>query len=147
MVVTKKVDIYTRKINYYDTDQMGIVHHSNYIRYMEEARIHMMDVENIGLVFVESRGLVIPVLSVESKFIKPAHFGEDIEIHTKFTKFNGMKFAFEYEMYNPETKELLNTGSSSHAIVKADLTPISLKRKHPDFYEKLVELYERDKDE
>ncbi|MCR5625118.1 MAG: acyl-CoA thioesterase [Lachnospiraceae bacterium] len=138
------MDIYTRKINYYDTDKMSVVHHSNYIRYMEEARIHLMDEWGIGLEEIEKLGLVIPVLSVTSNYIKPARFGEDIEVRTKLTGYNGVKFSFEYEMYNPATGELLNTGNSSHAIIRDDMTPINIKRKFPDLYKKFMEISEEE---
>ncbi len=137
------MDIYRRKVNYYDTDQMGIVHHSNYIRYMEEARVHLMDENGIGLPEIEKLGLVIPVLSVTSNFLRPAHFGEDVEIHTFLTGFRGIKFSFRYEIYNPANGELLNTGESSHGIVKADMTPVKLKKDYPDLYAKLLAISEK----
>ena len=75
--------IYDRSINYYETDQMGIVHHSNYIRYFEEARLDMMEQVGLSYAAMEEHGLIIPVLSVACEYIKPVLFGEKVQIHTR----------------------------------------------------------------
>ena len=79
--------VYEHTINYYETDRMGIVHHSNYIRFFEEARIDYL--KKIGLDYkkVEDMGLIMPVLGVECKYIKPLHFG-DKAIDRKSTRLN-----------------------------------------------------------
>ena len=83
--------IYDRSINYYETDQMGIVHHSNYIRYFEEARLDMMEQVGLSYTAMEEHGLIIPVLSVACEYIKPVLFGEKVQIHTRLVKFDGSK--------------------------------------------------------
>ena len=60
--------IYERKVNYYETDRMGIVHHSNYIRYLEEARCVFLETLNIPYAYLESIGINIPVLGVNCDF-------------------------------------------------------------------------------
>lgn len=78
--------IYDRSINYYETDQMGIVHHSNYIRYFEEARLDMMEQVGLSYAAMEEHGLIIPVLSVACEYIKPVLFGEKVQIHTRLVR-------------------------------------------------------------
>ena len=56
--------IYERKINYYETDRMGVVHHSNYIRYLEEARTEWLEVLNMPFDLLEKNEITIPVLGV-----------------------------------------------------------------------------------
>ena len=80
--------IYDRSINYYETDQMGIVHHSNYIRYFEEARLDMMEQVGLSYAAMEEHGLIIPVLSVACEYIKPVLFGEKVQIHIRFHRRN-----------------------------------------------------------
>lgn len=128
---------YIRRINYYETDQMHIVHHSNYIRFFEEARLYWMEKNGLDYKTVEDKGLLIPVLFVNAKYIKPAKYGDTIRIRTAMTSFKGLKFSFEYEILNDETKELLVTGESGHAIVDKDLNPVRLRRDYPDIYEKM----------
>ena len=57
--------IYERKINYYETDKMGVVHHSNYIRWFEEARGAYMEDRNYPYENIENKGMCVPVLSAE----------------------------------------------------------------------------------
>lgn len=56
---------FERKINYYETDKMGVVHHSNYIRYLEEARCFWLEKEGIPFSLLEENGITIPVLGVD----------------------------------------------------------------------------------
>ena len=85
----EKGTVYEHTINYYETDRMGIVHHSNYIRFFEEARIDYL--KKIGLDYkkVEDMGLIMPVLGVECKYIKPLHFGDKAIISSRLVKYNG----------------------------------------------------------
>ena len=70
---------YRRKAYYYETDRMDIVHHSNYVRWLEETRVDLL--EQIGCPFaeIEKRGLVSPVLSVETNYRFPVRFGDEFE--------------------------------------------------------------------
>ncbi len=128
---------YVRKINYYETDQMHIVHHSNYIRYFEEARLFWMEESGLAYDKVEEMQLIIPVLFVNAKYLKPARYGDIIEIKTKITKFDGLKFEYSYEIYNQETHELLVTGTSGHAFLTPDMKPVRLKRAYPELFESI----------
>ena len=60
--------VYEHKTQYYETDQMGIIHHSNYIRWFEEARMDMMEQMGMGYAEMEKRGIISPVLSVHSEY-------------------------------------------------------------------------------
>ncbi len=72
---------YQHKVQYYETDGMGIVHHSNYIRWFEEARVDFL--AQIGMPFeqVEARGIVSPVLRVSCEYKTMARFGETYLMH------------------------------------------------------------------
>ena len=60
---------YSRIINYYETDKMGVVHHSNYIRFLEESRCRWMEYLNFSMERLEELGFTIPVLEVNCKYI------------------------------------------------------------------------------
>ena len=79
---------YKRKAFYYETDRMDIIHHSNYVRWLEEARVDLM--EQLGCPFheIEARGIVSPVLSVETHYKYPVRFGDEFEVRCKLSKFN-----------------------------------------------------------
>jgi acyl-CoA thioester hydrolase len=133
---------YIRKINYYETDNMGIVHHSNYIRYFEEARIDALDKVGLAYDYVESLGILIPVLGCECKYIKSASFGMTISIDTKITAFNGIRMEMSYTVKASGTDELLATGSTQHCFLNKDFKPIRLKKEFPDIYNKLLKMSE-----
>lgn len=130
---------YTHRVQYYETDQMKIVHHSNYIRWFEEARSSWM--ENIGLSYdeVEKSGIIIPVLSVKCEYKKTISFGQSVDIVLRPESFNGIKAAFSYEIYDTKNHELCTVGSSEHCFLDENMKLINLKRKYPDVYEKFAE--------
>jgi len=142
MIMTKTPSPYMRQPNYYETDQMGIIHHSNYIRWFEEARIDFF--AQIGLPYekIEAAGILIPVLSVSCEYCQAVHFHEEIEIHSHLKKFNGIKMAFAYEVIGAQTGILHTTGSSSHCFTTKELRPLSLKKNMPDAYKLLLNYIE-----
>ncbi|MEE3393517.1 MAG: acyl-CoA thioesterase [Lachnospiraceae bacterium] len=135
---------YIRKINYYETDQMHIVHHSNHVRYCEEARLAHMESYGLGYDEVERLGLIIPVLYANVKYIKPLHYGDTIRIDTYLTRFNGVKLDYTYKGYNVDTGELLFTAQTGHAVVDPYLKPLKLKKVYPDLYKKLTSVCEKE---
>ncbi len=63
----KIIEPYTRDVFYYETDRMGIVHHSNYLRMMEEARIYYMQKLDMPYDRMEEDGIIIPVINADIK--------------------------------------------------------------------------------
>ncbi|MDD6278581.1 MAG: acyl-CoA thioesterase [Oscillospiraceae bacterium] len=130
----KEIRPYERKVNYYETDKMGIVHHSNYIRMLEESRCDFLEQAGVSYFRIEELGLMIPVLNVESKFIKPLKFGDTFTVYTSVTKFNGVRLEMSYRILNSETNVLCCEAKSSHCFTDENLKPISIKLKYPDIY-------------
>lgn len=130
--------VYNRKINYYETDKMAIVHHSNYIRFFEEARLDMMDQFDLNYRKMEDMGIIIPVMSVDCKYIVPLCFDDEVKIHTKIVKFDGIKMEIAYEIYRDDV--LCTTGHSGHCFLDKDMKPFRMKRLYPDLYNKLKSL-------
>ena len=87
-----KLESYVRVINYYETDQMQVVHHSNYARYLEEARLHMMDQMGLGYDKLEKMGIIIPVLELHDYYTKSITFGDVIEIKPMVIKLTPVRF-------------------------------------------------------
>ena len=127
---------FERKINYYETDRMGIVHHSNYIRYMEEARCAWL--ENIGLPFtlLEENGITIPVLGVNVTYKHHVTFGETIIIKIFIKDYNSVRMTVGYEITNKENGQVVLNGETKHCFTNKELRPISLKKYNPDFNNK-----------
>ncbi len=98
------------RVWYVDTDQMGIVHHSNYIRYYEAARSDFMrSLGGFSYAEMERRGVMMPILEVHSKYVASALFDEMIRVKIWVDEVPRARIRFDYEIYNPDGK-LLNTG-------------------------------------
>lgn len=131
---------YTHKAQYYETDQMGVVHHSNYIRWFEEGRTWFL--EQIGFpydVMENQIKIISPVLEVTCQYRAMVRFSDVVDIYTKVEKFNGIKLTLSYRVINKKTGELTTTGTSSHCFLNEKGQPISLKKEYPDFYGKILE--------
>lgn len=99
------------KVRYAETDQMGVVHHGNYAQYLEMARIDWLAQFGISYGKMEKEGIMLPVYSMQFKFIKPAGFDEIIKIETRLKQLPAVKIEFNYSIYNQE-EELITTAST-----------------------------------
>ena len=134
--------IFERKINYYETDKMGIIHHSNYIRFFEEARCALLEKAELPYDLMEEKGIMSPVLGVSCKYKQHVTFGDIIKIHTYIKEFSGVKFTVGYEIYNKKTNALCVFGESNHCFTDSNLKPLNLKKHFNDVYEKFINLIE-----
>ena len=135
-----KLESYVRVINYYETDQMQVVHHSNYARYLEEARLHMMDQMGLGYDKLEEMGIIIPVLELHDYYTKSITFGDVIEIKPIVIKLSPVRFTLKYKIFRSGTDDLLHTAQTSHAFVDTEFKPMNLKKSFPEVYEKLSQI-------
>lgn len=126
---------YHHKVQYYETDQMKIVHHSNYIKWMESARIDYMDQLGINYAQMEEEGIIIPVLSVACEYKSMVHFGDEVLIELKMEAYNGVKLCISYVIKDKETGELRTKGESTHCFLNSEGKPIILKKEAPHFHE------------
>lgn len=131
---------YLHHAKYYETDQMGIIHHSNYIRWMEEARIEILKQAGISYKEMEEKGIISPVLAVTCEYKSMVHFDDEVLIYVKLSKYNGVKFEVEYEMRDKITGELRTSGRSNHCFLDGSGRPLSLKRSFPEVDKKFVAL-------
>ncbi len=125
---------YTHTVQYYETDKMGITHHSNYIRWMEEARVVFLDEAGYPFDKLEEMGIASPVLSVSCEYKHPTTFADKITITARVKAFKGVKLHMEYEMKNAEGT-LVCVGTSSHAFLGSNGKPIRMKQDYPGLYE------------
>ena len=131
---------YHRMINYYETDQMGIVHHSNYIRFFEEARIDYLKQFGMDYRAMEEMGIIIPVTFARCQYLVPLRFEDEVVIDVRLTKYDGIKMELSYEIRQKETGQLCTTGETGHCFLNGDMKPIRMKREFPELFTKLKEL-------
>ena len=99
--------IYTwqHQIQYYETDQMRIAHHSNYIRWFEEARTYALDQAGFGYGKMEECGVMSPVVSVSAEYKEMSRFPETLLIDTEVKRYNGIRLVISYVVKEKETGE------------------------------------------
>ncbi len=131
--------VYTHKVQYYETDKMGITHHSNYVRWMEEARVDFLSKAGLDYAALEAEGLISAVVKISCDFRHPTTFPEEISIYTAVEEFKGATFVFAYKMENSGGTEAFS-GRSVHAFLGSDGRPVNVKKKFPEIYEKLMKL-------
>lgn len=131
----EEIKPYYHKVQYYETDTMTIVHHSNYIRWFEEARLDYLEQIHFPYPEIEARNLMIPVLGVSCEYRQAVRFGEIVLIETEVIKFNGIKFTVSYRIYDEKHQVLHAQGSTEHCFLDKEFHPVSIKKKAPDLYE------------
>lgn len=126
---------YRRKAYYYETDKMGIVHHSNYVRWLEEARVHMLTEVGYPFEKMEALGLLMPVLAVECKYKFPVRFDQEFEVQPIVTKFNSCKLTVEYKIVNITAGGKVSVvAKTEHCFTDTNMKPIRVKKEHPDVF-------------
>ncbi len=130
---------YIHVVQYYETDKMGITHHSNYIRWMEEARIDFLSQIGWDYAKLEEKGIISPVLSVTCDYKLSTTFSDHVYISVSVKEFKGVKLHLAYEMKNQDGKTVC-IGTSSHAFLNSEGRPIRMKTEHPELFEALHSL-------
>lgn len=130
---------YLHKVNYYETDKMGITHHSNYIRFMEEARMKLLCEIGYPITRLEKEGITSPVISVSCEYKLPTTYDDSIEIEIEIVKYTGVRLSFSYVMKNADTNVTVAVASSSHCFIDKNGIPISVKKYFPQLDAVLTE--------
>lgn len=136
---------YIHTVQYYETDKMGITHHSNYIRWMEEARIDFLSRIGWDYARLEDAGIMSPVLRVSCDYKRPTTFSDKVSIHISVKEFTGVRMNLAYEM-KAQDGNTVCLATSSHAFVNPDGRPIRLRRENPELFATLKKLAEEDLD-
>lgn len=126
---------YRHKVQYYETDQMGVVHHSNYIRWFEEARTDFMEQMGMGYDEMEEQGILSPVLEVKANYLRMVHYGDVVTIITSIKEYNGIKLTVGYQVLDNKTGITMCTGETKHCFLTHEGQPVSLKRSFLEFHD------------
>ena len=119
---------YKREINYYETDKMGVVHHSNYIRYLEEARCKWLKELGISMEYIEENGYTIPTLEVNCQYKYHITSGDIIIIKPVITEYNGVRMTVSYEVKEEKTGKEVIKAWTKHCFTNKELRPINMKK-------------------
>lgn len=135
--------VFERKINYYETDKMGVVHHSNYIRYLEESRCFWLENLEMPFSLLEENGITIPVLGVNCDYKYHVTFGDTILINPFLKEYNGVRMTVGYDVIDKKNGKTLIIAETKHCFTDKNLKPINLKKYAPNFSKKFESLLEK----
>ncbi len=133
---TKKAYLYTHTVQYYETDKMQITHHSNYIRWMEEARVAFLHDIGWDYARLEEEGLFSPVIRLDCSYKNSTTFADVVEILVRVKEFKGVKLVIEYEM-KKQDGTLVCEAVSEHCFINGEGRPVRVNKERPEFYEAL----------
>ena len=123
---------YKHTVQYYETDKMGITHHSNYVRWMEEARIDFLKQLGWDYARLEKEGIISPTVEVSCKYKRSTTFSDDVFIIVKIREFKGVKLILDYSMKNAAGAVVAEC-ASVHCFISKEGKPIRLAKEFPEF--------------
>ncbi len=131
------------KARYYETDQMGIIHHANYIRWMEEARIDMLSQMGYPYRRFEEMGYISPVLHAECEYKKSVKFDDEVKIVVSLQEFGKVKFTLRYDIYNMSEDGVLSAvGTTRHCFLNKDGRPVMMNKEMKEFSDVMQKYFE-----
>ena len=134
---------YMLKARYYETDQMGIIHHANYIRWMEEARIDMLSQMGYPYRRFEEMGYISPVLHAECEYKKSVKFDNELKIVVSLQEFGKVKFTLRYDIYNMSEDGVLSAvGTTRHCFLNKDGRPVMMNKEMKEFSDVMQKYFE-----
>jgi acyl-CoA thioester hydrolase len=129
------------KVRYAETDQMGIVHHSNYYVYFETAREDFIIGSGISYKDIEDMGIMMPLIETQCKYIQGAKYADNLIIETTLEELTPIKVTLQYKVIREIDDKLIAEGKTVQAFVnKESFKILNIRRKNLDFWSKLEKL-------
>lgn len=125
---------HTIRVRYAETDPMKYVYYGNYATYFEVARVELFRTLGMPYDDIEKQGIWLPVSEFSIKYLKPALYDQNLEIHTFIKKIPGVRIEFDYEIYN-DSKEKITEAKTTLFFLDSKLNKVI---KCPDFLMNLL---------
>lgn len=129
-------------VRYYETDMMGISHHSNYIRWFEVARTEYLRAAGMTYRSLEDMGLGCPVIGARCRYLHPSRYDDHLTIQAWVTNYTGVRLFMAYQIWHEDL--LICDGETDHAFVYKG-RPVSLSRSLPEVHAGMLACLERDR--
>lgn len=104
------------RVHFYDTDTMGVVHHSNYIRWFETGRVEFLRTLGIVLNEMMNDGILFPIVEIQAKYLHSAKFDDELEIETTAAALTKVKMEFNYKIRKVGDEKILVEGFSRNVF-------------------------------
>lgn len=125
------------KVRYVETDQMGIVHHSNYYPWFEVGRTEFIKITGMSYSDMETENVMLPLVESSCKYIIGAKYEDELTIQTWIEELTGAKVIFNYQVVRDADSKVIAKGSTTHAFVNKEFRVMNLKKKNYDMWDKL----------
>lgn len=127
-------------VRYAETDMMGIVHHSRYYPWFEQARTDWIKKTGLTYSAMERMGILLPLTETHCRYHYGLRYEDEVLITCRIEKLTVARIEFSYEVYRLPERKLMSEGRTQHGFAGADFRPINLKKKFPEVWERLTEL-------
>ncbi|MBO5474630.1 MAG: acyl-CoA thioesterase [Lachnospiraceae bacterium] len=134
-----KLAPYEHHTKYHETDQQGVIHHSNYFKWMEDARMDLMEQIGLGYKQMEALQIMSPVQSLSIEYRSAVKFDDTVVVEMQLTAYDGYQMEIAYRIYDKATGEDRAVARSRHCFVNRSGLPISLRRIYPELDTKFFE--------
>ena len=141
---TGPIFAHRHRVRYHETDQMGVVYHSNYLNWFEIARTEWIRVIGYPYGRLEAEGLLLPVLEANVHYLQPAKYDDEVEVGVKLVECTPLRLGFTYSVKRVSDGKELATGSSRHVWMSRAWKPARLDKAVPDLYATLCGLVSAD---
>lgn len=131
---------YEHHTKYHETNQQGIIHHSNYEHWLEDARMNLMEHIGLGFKQMEAMEIMTPIISLSIEYRSHVRFDETVVIDTKMLSYDGFHMEVAYRIYDKATGEDRAVAKTKHCFVNKSGVPISLKRIYPELDTRFFEM-------
>jgi len=111
------------RVRYVETDQMGIVHHSVYLHWMEVGRTDYLRKKGLPYSKMEESGIRMPLIEASAKYLSPAKYDDEILVITKLEEFSPIKFSFSYKIVRKSDRKLIAEGITKHIAADCQNKP------------------------
>jgi len=131
-------------VRYMETDQMGVVHHSQVLVYFEVARTALFKNFIKSYAAIERRGIFAPVVAYSVELLKPAFYEDVITVKVQPYDYTGVRLTLAYELFRKGAGELLATGFTTNVFVNEEYKPINIRNQFPEIYKKINEVFDKE---
>lgn len=130
-------------VRYAETDQMGIVHHSNYPIWFEAGRTDFIKSAGMSYSEIEEAGILLPLIELKCNYKGAARYEDEIIVKTSIKEITYTKITFYYEVFNNRQPKAITTGETLHAWTDRNLKPVNMKKAAFHVYQLLNSLIEQ----
>lgn len=127
-------------VRYAETDMMGIVHHSRYYPWFEQARTDFIKKSGYTYTRMEQEGVLLPLAETQCRYLSGLKYEDEVLVTCEIERLSVARIDFKYEVYKLPERQLMSEGRTKHGFVDPDFKVINLKKTHPEMWERLRSL-------